>query len=96
MIAYHHGFTELPFRAHLLRPPISWWRGEDSNLRRLSQQIYSLPPLTAREPLRKAQYWTSRSLGIWSINPGFSDSGPDSLLIRFPLRFANIRAGARF
>ncbi len=30
----------------------SWWRGEDSNLRRLSQQIYSLPPLTAREPLR--------------------------------------------
>ena len=30
-----------------------WWRGEDSNLRRLSQQIYSLPPLTAREPLRQ-------------------------------------------
>ena len=29
-----------------------WWRGKDSNLRRLSQQIYSLPPLTAREPLR--------------------------------------------
>ena len=29
----------------------AWWRGEDSNLRRLSQQIYSLPPLTAREPL---------------------------------------------
>ena len=26
------------------------WGGEDSNLRRLSQQIYSLPPLTAREP----------------------------------------------
>ena len=29
-----------------------WWRGKDSNLRRLSQQIYSLPPLTAREPLQ--------------------------------------------
>ena len=29
-----------------------WWRGEDSNLRRLSQQIYSLPPLAAREPLQ--------------------------------------------
>ena len=29
---------------------IEWWGGEDSNLRRLSQQIYSLPPLTAREP----------------------------------------------
>ena len=29
-----------------------WWRGEDSNLRRLSRQIYSLIPLTAREPLQ--------------------------------------------
>ena len=29
-----------------------WWRGQDSNLRRLSRQIYSLIPLTAREPLR--------------------------------------------
>ena len=27
-----------------------FWVGKDSNLRRLSQQIYSLPPLTAREP----------------------------------------------
>ena len=27
------------------------WRGEDSNLRRLRRQIYSLFPLTAREPL---------------------------------------------
>ncbi len=31
----------------------SWWRGEDSNLRRLSRQIYSLFPLAAREPLRQ-------------------------------------------
>ena len=31
----------------------SWWRGEDSNLRRLSRQIYSLIPLAAREPLQK-------------------------------------------
>ena len=30
----------------------SWWRGEDSNLRRHSQQIYSLPRLTASVPLR--------------------------------------------
>ena len=29
-----------------------WWRGEDSNLRRLRRQIYSLLPLTAREPLQ--------------------------------------------
>ena len=28
-----------------------WWRGEDSNLRRQSRQIYSLIPLAAREPL---------------------------------------------
>ena len=30
----------------------NWWRGEDSNLRRHSQQIYSLPPLAPRVPLR--------------------------------------------
>ncbi len=30
----------------------SWWREKDSNLRRLSRQIYSLIPLTAREPLQ--------------------------------------------
>ena len=28
-----------------------WWRGKDSNLRRLSRQIYSLLPLAARESL---------------------------------------------
>ena len=28
------------------------WRGKDSNLRRQSRQIYSLIPLTAREPLQ--------------------------------------------
>ena len=31
--------------------PTIWWRGEDLNLRRLSRQIYSLIPLTTREPL---------------------------------------------
>ena len=29
---------------------LRWWLGKDSNLRRLSRQIYSLIPLTAREP----------------------------------------------
>jgi hypothetical protein len=29
-----------------------WGRGEDSNLRRQSRQIYSLIPLAAREPLQ--------------------------------------------
>ena len=32
---------------------ISWWRGEDSNLRRRSRQIYSLIPLATREPLHE-------------------------------------------
>ena len=31
----------------------SWWGGEDSNLRSLRRQIYSLFPLTAREPPQK-------------------------------------------
>jgi hypothetical protein len=36
-----------------LRPPCCpWWAGEDSNLRRHCQQIYSLSPLAAREPAR--------------------------------------------
>jgi hypothetical protein len=34
---------------------LSWWRGEDSNLRRLSRQIYSLIPLATREPLPKSK-----------------------------------------
>ena len=46
-------------------PPSKWWRGEDSNLRRLSQQIYSLPPLTAREPLRKTVTLFSKK--IWKL-----------------------------
>ena len=32
-------------------PKDHWWRGEDSNLRRRSRQIYSLIPLATREPL---------------------------------------------
>ena len=43
-----------------VEPPLTagesvWWRGEDSNLRRLSRQIYSLIPLTAREPLQATE-----------------------------------------
>ncbi len=43
------GFTR--FRHPLIK---SWWRGQDSNLRRLSRQIYSLLPLTAWVPLRNS------------------------------------------
>ena len=38
-----------------------WWRGKDSNLRRQSRQIYSLLPLTAREPLRETRNSSSRT-----------------------------------
>ena len=42
----------------------AWWRGKDSNLRRLSRQIYSLLPLTAREPLHeRGGYFAKDSLG---------------------------------
>ncbi len=42
--------TRLAWEARALplsytRRNIIWWREEDSNLRRLCQQIYSLPPL---------------------------------------------------
>src|SRR5690625_143721 len=46
---------------------IDWWRGEDSNLRRLSQQIYSLPPLTTREPLHRNK-WRSFVTAAVSVN----------------------------
>ena len=48
-----------PTSYQLLHPAIkgtpiikSWWRGKDSNLRSQKRQIYSLLPLTTREPLR--------------------------------------------
>ena len=47
--------TRIPtFPSALLNPQNfvikTWWREKDSNLRRHSRQIYSLIPLTAREP----------------------------------------------
>ncbi len=38
----------------------AWWRGKDSNLRRLSRQIYSLLPLTARVPLQNKKLESSQ------------------------------------
>lgn len=43
----------LPLNYARLYTYLYWWRGKDSNLRRQSRQIYSLIPLTAREPLQK-------------------------------------------
>ena len=47
--------TSLHHFATLNTRCIKDWRGQDSNLRRRSRQIYSLIPLTAREPLRAKQ-----------------------------------------
>src|SRR3569832_2262355 len=55
----YHGFPIEPRkmtpRKQLHRGRQLWWRGEDSNLRRLSRQIYSLITLAAREPLLDMQ-----------------------------------------
>jgi hypothetical protein len=46
----------------------SWWRGEDSNLRRQSRQIYSLIPLAAREPLPDGNSAFSSILAVMSTH----------------------------
>ena len=77
-------------------PPANWWREEDSNLRRLSQQIYSLPPLTAREPLRK----TKTLILKLETNLNFADSARCLVLTearqRNPHKVAFLGVGARF
>src|SRR5437588_5898695 len=47
------------------------WRGQDSNLRRLSRDVYSVVPLTAREPRR-----TGSSIAI-SAHPESAAGAPD-------------------
>ena len=47
---YHARFNRKTLRGES-SSVLNWWRGLDSNQRRLSQQIYSLPPLATREPL---------------------------------------------
>ena len=58
-----------------------WWRGEDSNLRRLSRQIYSLLPLTAREPLHTVAKGTNAPWNMCRHN-GASEGNrtPDPLI----------------
>ena len=45
-------------------PFTRWWRGVDSNHRRLSQQIYSLPPLATREPLPTRCVFSTGTIGM--------------------------------
>ena len=52
-----------------------WWRGVDSNHRRLSQQIYSLPPLATREPLQSKErilYTAPDSVNRFPVNSAFN------------------------
>ena len=70
-------------RLSYLPPPLKWWRGKDSNLRRHSQQIYSLPPLTAWVPLRGQEpaivLRDSRGVNGFSASNGRPDVGPAPL-----------------
>ena|GEM_PF-1795836 len=61
-----HPHSELGY----LGPAKKWWRGQDSNLRRLSRQIYSLIPLTAREPLHE----------FFKVGAGRESRTPDLLI----------------
>ncbi len=59
-----------------------WWRGQDSNLRRLSRQIYSLLPLTAWVPLQNG------SRVLWNTNNTVSN---DTFCHNFVTEDADIR-----
>ena len=62
-----------------------WWRGEDSNLRRLRQRVYSPSPLATRVPLRMHNYnpaWSWR----WESNPQPADYKSAAL----PLSYASL------
>ena len=53
-----------------------WWRGEDLNLRRRRRQIYSLFPLTTREPLhtnksQKTENKSQKKSASWLLVSGF-------------------------
>ena len=54
-------YTRLPDTKYSIHSRPCWWRGEDSNLRRLSRQIYSLIPLTAWVPLRNQPHILGQS-----------------------------------
>ena len=61
------------FRFSSSRPATEGYKtmveGEDSNLRRLSRQIYSLIPLTAREPSKRGGIlWQGRTLSTGHID----------------------------
>jgi hypothetical protein len=58
-LRFYHLTTAANQNQKSKRKPTCWWRGKDSNLRRQSRQIYSLFPLTAREPLQRNRQLSS-------------------------------------
>ena len=80
-----------------------WWRGVDSNHRRLCQQIYSLPPLATREPLqskRRILYTTPRAVNskhgkllrkikVFPTSGLFPEKGLRMLRTSTPCRYQN-------
>ena len=65
---------------------IPWWRGEDSNLRRLSQQIYSLPRLTASVPLRASRHAAQQK----SVTTPLALASPDTTVVAGAVRGVRI------
>jgi hypothetical protein len=51
-------------RVHRCPVRLALWRGQDSNLRRLSREIYSLVPLTAREPRRAVSECSDQAASV--------------------------------
>ncbi len=66
-----------------------WWRGEDSNLRRLRRQIYSLLPLAAREPLLPEKPYSPRDAWGWSWRWESNPQPADYKSAALPLSYAS-------
>jgi hypothetical protein len=77
----------LPYSTGFPLQPKNWWRGEDSNLRRQSRQIYSLIPLAAREPLPDGNPAFSRILAAMSITLKIQLFRQGNRAICFPMTF---------
>ena len=71
--------SQLSYSRKFNQPQNSGWGGEDSNLRRLSRQIYSLFPLATREPPLSLGKNTNLT------KPSNSQTKPPTQRARFPL-----------
>ena len=67
--------SQLSYSRKFNQPQNSGWGGEDSNLRRLSRQIYSLFPLATREPPRNfGKNATSKAGQTLNLKPPTQDT----------------------